>query len=46
MKTILLLTLTVTALFLNSCATGNSNADPQDKTMPGMTKEDHANMKM
>ncbi|MBK1817395.1 hypothetical protein JIN84_17375 [Luteolibacter yonseiensis] len=46
MKTILLLTLAATALLLNSCATGNSNADQQDSTMPGMSKEDHANMKM
>ncbi|MFN4806059.1 MAG: hypothetical protein ACK56K_04810 [Akkermansiaceae bacterium] len=46
MKTILLLTLTATALLLNSCATGGSNADPQDNTMPGMSQKDHANMKM
>ncbi len=46
MKSILLLALTATALLLNSCATGSSNADPQDNTMPGMSKEDHANMKM
>lgn len=46
MKSILLLALTATAFLLNSCATGSSNADPQDNTMPGMSKEDHANMKM
>ena len=46
MKTMLLLALTATALLLNSCATGGSNADPQDSTMPGMSNADHAKMKM
>jgi hypothetical protein len=46
MKAILLLTLTAAALLLNSCAGGNSNADPQDSAMPGMSKEEHAKMKM
>lgn len=46
MKTILLLAITAYSLLLNSCGTGSTNADSQDSTMPGMSKEDHGKMKM
>lgn len=46
MKTIVLFALAATALLLNSCATGKSNSGQPDKTMPGMSEEDHSKMKM
>jgi hypothetical protein len=42
MKTILILALAASAFLLNSCASTKSEQD----TMPGMSQQDHANMKM